>query len=374
MNKRSMSILLCGEIEYDSRVKRFSSFFSNFCDVELSYLIRERLLNDNKNIHPKVSRNEIKLITDYLPRGGRWGYFKFLEYFIRAFVKSIKSDIVYCNDIETLPVGYLLKIIFKKKFLVYDTHELAPYKGTPSKQKIRFRSLIEKKLIKKADLVITVSPRIAKWYRRFYELKKVVSIENAPDLKIEQKNVPYKSDKIRIVWVGIFSAGRGIEEILENGNSFSHSNDIEIHFFGWGELQPKIKKASKKYSCFKLHGPIKQELLIKEISNFDAGLFTYQPSSKNYDWAFPNKIFEYSAANLPIISTPLSESKSIIKKYNIGLVMEGYDHLSALNTINTFKSLSNERLEDFQLGIEAFNKDFGWEEQKNKLQKEIFKV
>ena len=246
MNKRSMSILLCGEIEYDSRVKRFSSFFSNFCDVELSYLIRERLLNDNKNIHPKVSKNEIKLITDYLPRGGRWGYFKFLEYFIRAFVKSVKSDIVYCNDIETLPVGYLLKIIFKKKFLVYDTHELAPYKGTPSKKKIRFRSLIEKKLIKKADLVITVSPRIAKWYRRFYELKKVVSIENAPDLKIEQnKNVPYKSDKIRIVWVGIFSTGRGIEEILENGNSFSHSNDVEIHFFGWGELQPKIKKASK---------------------------------------------------------------------------------------------------------------------------------
>ena len=219
--KDKISILLCGDISYDSRVKRFSKLISSkFSNVKIHSLKRRDNANQENISKINLSLKEHTLISDHiLPRGGKWGYIKYLEFFIRFIFASISSNVIYCNDIETLPVGFFLKTIFRNKKIIYDTHELAPYKGSPSRKKIRIRAFVESILIKKADSVITVSKRIAVWYRRVYRLQKVTPLYNSPEVEkfIPEDKIKFsnKNNTIKFVWHGILSNNRGIDKVID---------------------------------------------------------------------------------------------------------------------------------------------------------------
>ena len=55
--------------------------------------------------------------------------------------------------------------------------------------------------------------------------------------------------------------------------------------------------------------------------------------------ALPNKLFEYAVAGLPIISSSLRNMKNIVKKYNLGVIVNEDDikgQLAALEDINKY--------------------------------------
>ena len=374
-----ISILLCGDIEFDSRVKRISSYISSeFKSVTLHFLDRP-INGPNTNNSSKDSNffndNELgiksyKLVSDFLPKGGKWGYIKYTEFFFRAFVGIRKSNLIYCNDIQTLPVAFFLKIFKPKLKIIYDTHELAPYKGTPSRSKVKLRAFLESILIKKADFVFTVSERIATWYRRLYKLEYIYPIYNSPVLSNAAENIntfeKTQNSSINFLWHGILAKNRGIETVLKAFEK-QFTKPVTITFIGWGDLEEIIKASSDINGSIIHKSPMSQEKLLEHIIYYDCGLFTYEKSSKNYDWAMPNKFFEFSSAALPIISFPLSEAKKTIQKYRFGIVSEDFSVESLRKSIEEFIHIDKSDMNHLKNNAKIFLESNSWKTQQDKI-------
>lgn len=162
----------------------------------------------------------------------------------------------------------------------------------------------------------------------------------------------------------IFGYHRGIEAVLD---VFAESSDLNITFYGWGDLEGMIRDFAGKYDNIQLKPPIAQDELIQQLKSYDAGLFTYMSRSKNYDWALPNKFFEYSAASLPIISFPLSQAKSTIKSFNLGLVCTKFEAGSLKNELVKFSKSDVREVAGYKDGVRRFLSENSWDIQRAKL-------
>ena len=363
-------ILLYGDIAFDSRVKRISSFIaSQLGDTQLLSLKRFSERNYEFNKPNSLNHIEIKLISEKLPKNGKWGYLKYAEGFLRFFSYSIRAKLIYCNDLSTLPIAYFAKIFNTKIKIIYDSHEVAPYQGTPSKRKIRLKSLFERILIRKADYVFTVSTRISKWYRRVYRLQHVETIFNSPSFYpvARCKNFINEDSKIEFVWHGIFSPHRGIKETIRVFQDTEVATKANVTFIGWGALKNDIKSFSNLFPNIKILDPVSQNELINALQNFDCGLFTYEPISKNYDWAMPNKLFEFTTAGIPVVSYPLSEANYTITKYNIGYVANDFSSCSLKRSVLDFIDSYEKNYEIFSQNTAKFINSHSWEKQKIKI-------
>uniref|UniRef100_UPI002B24BEB2 glycogen/starch synthase n=1 Tax=Aliarcobacter butzleri TaxID=28197 RepID=UPI002B24BEB2 len=163
-------------------------------------------------------------------------------------------SIIHCNDLNTLPIGVIIKKFFNKDTkIVYDAHEYE-INDTPneSKYKIKIKYILEKFLIKYVDKVMTVSDSIADEYVRLYNIKKPALVLNTPPYKnIEKKNIfrenlGIKENQTIFLYQGGLSRGRGIEILLETFKTIDNENAV-IVFMGYGSLENLIRETSKEY-------------------------------------------------------------------------------------------------------------------------------
>ena len=175
---KRICILLNGRIKHDSRVIKIINTLSANSYVDLFYI------NGNINEDKKMFNHNVQLYSFYHPINFLQLVFRHSLFFyeFNFFYKKIKEtrkvyDVVYCNDLPTLNVGYK----YKKKYgarLIYDSHEIYIetvnqfytkkknlFKNTLFEISIRFMKIsgriFEKKVVKYVDALITVNSSIA---------------------------------------------------------------------------------------------------------------------------------------------------------------------------------------------------------------------
>jgi glycosyltransferase involved in cell wall biosynthesis len=98
----------------------------------------------------------------YLDRSATKSFIKKLLVYLSYLKQSIHyvkhMDIIHCNDLNTLPVGFVVKRFYNSNVkVIYDTHEYqSEVSGLSGLKKVLVK-LSEKVLIGYADRVITVS-------------------------------------------------------------------------------------------------------------------------------------------------------------------------------------------------------------------------
>ena len=116
--------LVLNECINDSRViKTGRSLISAGYDVTILALHAPGLALEETIDGVKVHR--IKLSSKRLPSNRIIQAFKYLELIIRiAFKYRTRADYVHCNDLNTLPLGAILKVVSNNDIkIVYDAHE-----------------------------------------------------------------------------------------------------------------------------------------------------------------------------------------------------------------------------------------------------------
>ena len=139
-------------------------------------------------------------------------------YLIKNKLESEKVDIIYANDIESLPLAFKLKERFKCK-IIFDAHEYSPRQW---EDRLIWRLIIQpfilyycKKYIPKVDLCITVSQRIAEEYQSQFGLKKVHVILNAPSFEVNLSPSEVDPNSIRMIHHGGAIKSRKLELMIE---------------------------------------------------------------------------------------------------------------------------------------------------------------
>jgi len=256
----------------------------------------------------------------------------YAEFTIRLFFFLLKNkaSLLVANDLDTLfPNYYFSKR--RKITLVYDSHEIfcevPELQETPLKKKIWER--LEKSIVPKLKYCITVNQSIANWFNQKYKVDFKV-VRNIPD-KISvssiktraELNLPTDKKIILLQGAGI-NIQRGAEEAVE---AMQYIDDAILLIIGGGDAVENLKlevKRLKLESKVIMLPKMKPEELYQYTCNADIGLSLDKATNLNYQYSLPNKLFDYVCAGVPVLASPLTEIKSFIEKYNVGVFIENH--------------------------------------------------
>lgn len=282
--------------------------------------------------------------------------------------KKYKSSIYFANDLDTLLAATVLSKLNRGK-LIYDSHEL--YNEQFINTSIFLKKsleIIERSLIKKSDVVITVNDSIAEVLSNRYTIPLPTTLLNCPNYKkLAKQEKQEVRNYAKLVYLGKYIPGRGLEEIIQ---SMKYVENAVLFLRGFGDLESKLIKIveeEKLENKVKFLEPVPMTEIVKSLADFDIGIVPYKPVSLNNKLATPNKIFEYMMAGLAISSSDIPELRKIVLSNDLGTVFYPDSIESISNAINKMTQNKSE-LEKMKNNSKKRSKEiYNWEVQSKKL-------
>ena len=229
--------------------------------------------------------------------------------------------------------------------------------------------MLESLLIRYIDAIVVVSDSIAKWYQMKYKIRKVYVVRNFPYRLIsEALNSPVLRSKYNIVdgeiiyiYHGAVGNGRGIEIIL---NAFAKcDNRKHIIMMGYGELESLINEYTNKYDNIHFHAAVKPQEVINYLSDADVGLSLIENTCESYYYSLPNKMFEYLASGLPVITSDFPEMSKIIDEDNCGWKIQPEEGF----LIELIENISVDDILEKKVNVKKCKDKFTWENEEKTL-------
>jgi glycosyltransferase involved in cell wall biosynthesis len=267
-------------------------------------------------------------------------------------------DIVHANDLTTLTLGWTLARR-RRVPLVYDSHELwaenVRSSGNTwqpmSKRRRAVAASWEDRLLRDVDLLVTVSPSIVREFeQRGAPEQPPVLLPNYPSVSLLSEP---PSASIRDEcglddshFVTLYSGGvnplRNIETVVE-----AHGQLPETHVFV--VRGPGIELYSDHYrELARRHGvddrvfllpPVGMNDVVARSHGADCGIVMLRNICKNFYYAFPNKLFEYSLAGLPVAASDFPDMADYVYGERCGVT---FNPASAESIASAIRSLSDD--------------------------------
>lgn len=269
-----------------------------------------------------VSR--ISLRSRSLSRGFASQAFKFLEWgerIVKAHA-SMPLGVIHCHDLDPLPIGVRLKAATGAR-LVYDAHELETEQGERSKLRIAAAKWAERRFIRRADAMITVSRSIADWYAATYPGVTPTVVRNVPE-RLQQAADPVDlrsrfqvpQEAVLFLYLGALSHGRGIRQLLQ---AFT-ADGVPHHlvFMGSGQLVAEVTTAERADRRIHYLPPVPPEQVLRYAGGADVGVSMIEDTCLSNRYCLPNKLFESLAAGLAVLVSDLPEQRRVVDAYQAG--------------------------------------------------------
>ena len=240
-----------------------------------------------------------------------------------------RADLLVANDLDTLTANFLAaKFKFKTK-LVYDSHEyftqVPELIHRPKTQKIWER--IERFIFPRLESVYTVNQSIARIYTEKYGRNVQVVRNISPSWKPEsiptRKELGLPENQFLVILQGAgINVDRGAEEAVE---AMKLLTDVTLLIVGSGDVIDTLKETvetDELQNKVLFFGKRPYAEMMAFTSHADLGLTLDKPTSDNYRFSLPNKVFDYIHAETPIIGTNLVEVAQVITTHQVGTVID----------------------------------------------------
>lgn len=234
---------------------------------------------------------------------------------------------IHACDAETLPVAWLLSRRFRAG-LLYDAHECFAQPGASLNHRLQAR--LEELFIHSASRVITVNSLIAAKLQGKYHCQ-VATVPNyltttevrgtLSKERGQQRVLRGFTDKdVILVYSGALFPGRGLEDLPDLAMHLPRHWKILVK--GFGPLEELFRRSAAA-GCGRLllEPAVKPLELVAQLRCADLGLLPYPPGRGNNQVSLAGKCFEYAAAGLGILSSPIPAVRSFITDTGIGRVV-----------------------------------------------------
>jgi glycosyltransferase involved in cell wall biosynthesis len=291
------------------------------------------------------------------------------NYILLRYVKSNfkRIDILHANDFDTHITALILQCKYSSK-IIYDSQEFFPDSNSVFSFAEKFiYTRIDRKYCHKADLIVTVTPQLGTHIKRVYGLNRVFIVPNAyPRLSSpDQVNPVLKDVRKKFVFQGNFSLNRGLEILISAWESQGLSKVAELYLVG-----PNNRHKEKLIDLAKSLGIINKgvyfpdavapENLVDNLSFYDVGIIPYPPIDNNFKYCCPNKLGQYMAAGIAVMSNELPFVNSMIEIAGCGYNYGFNDEKSLAETVVKF--CDSNSLSTLKMNSKAFHENiFNWE-------------
>ena len=365
MKNKIAIVTVSNDLATDNRVNRTCNVL-----IESGYNVLLVGRKREDSISLRRQNYKCKRLNLLFDKGGLF----YSELNIRLFIFLLfsKVDLIFANDLDTLPAAFLAHKLKRKSKIVYDSHELfteAPELEGRFVKKIWER--IEKIIFPRLTNIITVNDSIAEIFKSKYR-KSIVVIRNVSEkfdwseLK-SKKELGIPEDKELIIVQGSgLNIDRGIEEAIL---AMQFIDNTILLIVGDGDVIPNAKELVKAHQLetkvlFFGKRPYKEMMQFTRYASI--GLALDKPKSLNYRFALPNKLFDYIQADTAVICYNLIEIQKIVDKYKIGISIETISPEAIAETINGLIE-NKDKLLVFQENCKKAAEVENWENEKVKL-------
>jgi glycosyltransferase involved in cell wall biosynthesis len=290
-----------------------------------------------------------------------------------------RPDLIYCNDLDTVLAGTILKFRFGCK-LIYDAHEFWAH-ADPESPRWEVRSFLfyERKLLRHVDAAFTVNHLLAQQMEAASGFP-VASLPNCEPIFAAAKSDAgltvrsrtggqepdrMSGDRVRFLFQGNFAPERGIHELLQLWRRVDPRKAV---LFLRGPDNPDRRRCLELAQRLGVLDqsvyfpePVREYELIAAASEADVGVIPYKACTINYRFACPNKLSQYMQAGLAILANNLDFVRFVVERYGCGLTYDVNNEDSVLAAIHrliddeAFRRACGERAK------EAAITEFNWE-------------
>jgi glycosyltransferase involved in cell wall biosynthesis len=293
-------------------------------------------------------------------------------------VAELEPDLIASSDLPGLVgAGRAAKRLGVPHF--HDCHELYLESSSFRASERAVLQPFERRWLRSADSVIAVNESIAQEYGRRYSRVPVV-VRNCvprphPDLvPVDIRGVIGLSGSARIVlYQGGFTAGRGLDVCVTS--AIDLPADTHLVMLGYGPLSGTLAALADRLQVtdrVHLLDAVPPEELGAWTAAADVGLVPYQPVSHNNRLALPNKVFEYTAVGVPVVTSDLPELRRIAIDEDCGEVYDPFDPLSLARAIG--EVLEPLRYDRHRAAARAFGRHNVWETEREILVRELARL
>lgn len=348
--KPTILILSFSNLNSDPRVYRQITFLKDLYHVHTIGFTPSGItdiVHLNLSTKPKkILQRAISVLQ--LLAGTFSSYYKNIDYIQQAkeYLSENHFDLIIANDIDTLPLAIEHK---KNAKVLFDAHEYSPRE---LEDKLLWRLFYQrykihlcKKYIAKVDKMTTVCDGIAQEYFSNFGIFPSV-ITNAPMYEPTLKPFPSNPSKIKIIHHGGASESRKIELMIEAMKYVDTRFDLYLMLVtSQPHYYKKLRTMSEGMKNIHFLEPVPMQNIAKITNQFDIGLFILEPVNFNYQYALPNKLFEFIQARLCIAIGPSIEMAKIVRNYHLGIVTESFNPQEMASALN---ALTNEDISSFK--------------------------
>jgi alpha-maltose-1-phosphate synthase len=217
----------------------------------------------------------------------------------------------------------------------------APY---PADWKAELQAL-EARLMREASAVVTVCDSIIEALAtELGEGRRATLVRNIPALDaVPTKHYPplkqqlgLPDDQFVLLWQGGTGSTRLIEPIIE-ALAFApkcifviRGPSLDLFGMDYQAIAGRIGAQDRLI----LQEPVPSSDVVAAARGADAGIWTLPALCRNFTYALPNKIFEYTASNLALLVADYPEARRMVETHRIGLTFDPYDPTSIAAAIN----------------------------------------
>lgn len=245
-------------------------------------------------------------------------------HYLKPLVRETDLVIVASRPVEIL--YYLAKLKRVRNFrLAMDVRDIWPDAlniGSKLKRKLftAYCNFFLTPSVKKFDHFLYTCPSFTGWIDRYAPSSKAIFSPlgyNFERFKLEFRESPRVKDRTNLsfVLIGLMQRQLNVLPFIEALGDFPNFSLDIYGDDGSGELYSQVKNASESapHQNVKIHGQIPSNEVPKILGQFDVGLVPMDA-----DYAFPNKVFDYIALSLPIMSMGQNDVSIFVKENKIG--------------------------------------------------------
>ncbi|WFU66924.1 MULTISPECIES: glycosyltransferase family 4 protein [Bradyrhizobium] len=279
-------------------------------------------------------------------------------------------DVVVAADLDALPAALILARE-SNAVCVYDSHEYWKGNFIDSTWAFEFWGSIERRLVGLADVCCTVSPPLADQLELEYG-KPFAAVPNCELVSAAAgigKRFLDRSDlkpgSVVFLFQGNFHPERPVRKLIDawprtdqnailwlRGPHWSYRDELIEIARGTGLLGTRIF----------FPDAVAEDDLVAAAAEADVGIIPYDPSVHlGYKFACPNKLSQYLAAGLAILTSELEYVRSIVTENDFGRVFDLRDMASLVKEVNALARNPDSLKERRGASREYFLAKFNWE-------------
>jgi len=248
-----------------------------------------------------------------------------------ASIETRSVPVVYCvRDLtSTLSPQLLASRIFPKK-IIY-TKLIG---NIPSYIVYKYILSIEKKSMERSDARIFSTSCMLDYAKHRYKISdnNLVFLNYILKEEIPSLNMEKLSNKIEGIHIG-FAGNITVSDRYRNFLPFfielaKKKIHVHMHVVSRDKNSLRVcKKTAEKNEYLHFYPPMPPKKVIKYLSAYDFGILPFETELEYYETILPNKLFDYIAAGIPIISSDVRCIKNFISKHNIGFYYKDFKDL-----------------------------------------------